>query len=373
MKMKISRKWITAAVICAAVLVVFLAFAGICEMISRGMTADIRELDAGARWTSDGSPYATIALYTDTATAFDRSTVEKYAYAITNALLTASIDSPEGGSIWTYSYYGEQSTSVTGPKGSSAAEMQFVGGSYFTFHPLHFLYGAPFSYDSTLPDGVVIDEDLAWRVFGAIDVIGMELTWNGRSFTVCGIVQKERDTEAYKKAYGSTGRIYMSYYGYEMAGGDTQSITAFEATIPNAVKSFAINLFKGAVTVNEDTMVVYENSDRYSFANRFKRIKTLPYQGMRTERIIYPYYENELCVLDFETGIWMVVEVVMLGIAAIGLLGAIFCVTQSGFSPSTIVKNGFHKAEDAFDRKREARWKKKNKGKNLPPDPLAGL
>ena len=372
MKMKISRKWMTAAVICAAVMVVFLAFAGICELVSRGMTAEIKELDAGSRWTSDGSPYATIALYTDTETAFDRSTVEGYAYAITNALLTASIDSPEGGSVWTYAYYGEQSTSVTGPKGSSAAEMQFVGGSYFTFHPLSFLYGAPFSYDSTLPDGVVIDEDLAWRVFGAIDVVGMELTWNNRSFTVCGVVQKERDTEAYKKAYGDTGRMYMSYYGYEMAGGNTQAITAFEATIPNAVKSFAINLFKGAVTVNEDTMVLYENSDRYSFVNRFKRIKELPYRGMRTERIIYPCYENELCVLDFQTGIWMVVEVVMLSIAAFGLICAIFCVAHSGFSPSTIVKNGCRKVQDAIDKKEEARWRKKE-GKNLPPDPLAGL
>lgn len=363
----------TAAVICGCVLVVFLAFAGICEWISRGMTSDIKELDAGSRWTNDGSPYATIALYTDTETAFDRAAIEGYAYAITNGLLAASIDSPEGGSVWTYAYYGEESTNVVGPKGSAAAELQYVGGSYFTFHPLDFLYGAPFSYDSTLPDGVVIDEDLAWRVFGSINVIGMELTWNNRAFTVCGVVKAERDTEAYKKAYGTTGRMYMSYYGFEMARGSESNIIAFEVTIPNSVKSFAMNIFKGAVTVNEDTMVVHENSERYSFVNRFKRIRELPYQGMRTERIIYPYYENELCVLDFQTGIWMVVEVVMLGFAAVGLLGAVFCVSRSGFSPTILVKNGFRKAEDAFDKKREARWKKKNKGKNLPPDPLAGL
>lgn len=371
--MKISRKWMTAALISVCVLLVFLLFAGVCEWISHSMTSGIQELDAGARWSSDGSPYATIALYTDISTAMTRNTVEGYAYSISNALLSASVDSPEGGSSWTYAYYGEETTSVTGPKGSASAELQYVGGSFFVFHPLHFLYGAPFTYDSALPDGVVIDETLAWRIFGALDVVGMELTWNNRSFTVCGIVQAERSTAAYQKAYGETGRIYMSYYGFEIARGSEQNITAFEVTIPNAVKSFAMNIFNSAVTVNEDTMIVHENSERYSFVNRFKSIATLPYQGMRNERIVYPYYENELRVLDFQTGIWMTAEVVGLVGVALGLLSAVFCVWRSGFSPTAIFKKGLHRLGDAYDKKKTERMrKKKHKKARSVPNPATG-
>ncbi len=331
------------------------------------MTGDLDALSGGERWSATGEPYATIAVHTDTESAFTRNQVESYALSVDNGLLTASMASTEGGSVWTYGYFTEDVLSVTGPKATANLQVMATGGSFFTFHPLTFLYGAPYTYDKSLPYGVVLDEYAAWRVFGASDVVGMTLTIGGKEFTVTGITAHERDSEGYKRAYGDLPRLYMSYYGYEVIEGDEKAnITTLEMAIPNPVDGFAKNIFDNAVKTNEDTTVVQENHERYSLVNRFNRMKELPYMGMRNDRIVYPYFENELQVMDYTASLWMFFQTIAGGIAILALLVSLIALFASGFSPTAIAKTGWHKWEDVFDkymanqrRKRNAKKKKR--------------
>ncbi|MBE6613859.1 MAG: ABC transporter permease [Ruminococcaceae bacterium] len=363
--MKLHKKRMLASGISAGVcvLMVLLFLAG--EGITGSRIGELDALNAGERWSASGEPYATVTLHTDTDSAMSLMQVESYSAAMNTALLNASIASSENGSVWTYGYYAEDLVSVTGPKATASFRTMAVGGSFFTFHPLEFLYGAPFSYDRALPDGIVLDEDAAWRVFGSVDVVGMTVQIGGRDMTVTGIVRKERDDPAYEKAYGDIPRMYMSYYGYENIYGERNNITTYEAVLPDPVKSFAMNIFRNAVQINEDTMTVQENSDRYSLKNRFTRMKELPYMGMRNDRIVYPYFENELQVMDYRTAVRMMFQTAAGAFAVLGLLSAVICLFAAGFAPSAILKNGWQKLEQ-YREKNHTRRKKGRSGRRLP-------
>ena len=338
--MKYSKKGLLLTAVFACIMVVFLLLFGITEWICGNMTADLDALNGGERWSAAGEEYATLVMHTDDNTALSEYEVESYVSSIDKALEEAAVTSSDRGSIWAYSFYGEGNLQLKGPKSSATANVMYVGGSFFTFHPLEFLYGSPFTYDPTLPDGVVLDEDLAWRLFGTLNVVGMEIPWNERVLTVTGIVAKERNSDAYEKAYGDMPRMYMSYYGYKEGSYTEGGFITFEATVPNPVDGFADGIFRNAVQIREDSMILKENSSRYTFLNRCRIIPTLPYMGRRIDRIVYPYFENELQTVDFHTALWTLTGLICLGIGVLSFLTALICLFKSGFSPTKILKQG---------------------------------
>ena len=369
--MKLHKKGMLASGFSAILCVLFVLLFFLGEWTAAGMTRDLDALNAGERWSADGEPYATITLHTASESALSLNQVESYAMAIESGLRSASIESSESGRVWTYSYFAEDLVTVSGPKAQAPLRTIAAGGSFFTFHPLEFVYGAPFAYDRALPDGIVLDEDAAWRIFGAVDVVGMTVQIGGRDMTVTGIVRHERQTDGYEKAYGEIPRMYMSYYGYEAIFGTDSSITTYEVTLPNPVKAFAMNIFETAVKINEDTMVIRENSDRYSLTNRFNRMKELPFMGMRNDRIVYPYFENELQVTDYFTSVWMIWQTIAASLAVLSLLASLICLFVSGFSFTAILKMAWKKAEKSLeDRKKNKKHKRHRRKKDADSHPL---
>ena len=166
----------------------------------------------------------------------------------------------------------------------------------------------------------------------------MTIEAGGRELTVTGITRRERDTEAYEKSYGDMPRMYMSYYGYEVIYGEKSNITTLEMALPNPVKGFGMNIFQTAVQVQEDGMIVRENAIRYTLGNRLERMKELPFMGMRNNRVIYPYFENELQVMDYYTSLWMVFQTVVGMASLLCLLVAIISLFASGFSVTGMVR-----------------------------------
>lgn len=318
---------------------------GVLELIVHAIFSPVDFIKAGERWSSDGEPYATLALYTEEGSAFKREQVEQYEQSINAALLSASVEEKERGSTWTYCYFSEGLRQVTGPKSSANADIIACGGDFFTFHPLRFLFGAPFLNDPSVPNGVVLDENLAWRIFGAIDVVGMTMTYGDEILTVSGITAAERNSNAYTHTYGEVGRMYMSYSAYYKINGDNAGITGLEVTLPNPVRSFARNIFTTAITVNEDTMSLAEVSSRYSIQNRFSSVSALPYSWARSDRIYYPYWENEARMIDYVCAIFMIFEVALTALAVSSMLLSFILLRVSGFTVTDVVKNSYKKYE----------------------------
>ncbi len=345
MNNKVNTKLLRLSGIFAIIFAFCALIVGILEWIVLGISGTIDFLDAGERWSASGDRFAVITLYTEENAALTKDQVETWVHKTDAALLESSISPKENARSWAYTYAVEKTLAVSGPKAQTTAEVIAAGGDFFVFHPQEFVYGSAFLNDPSNPNGVVIDDDLAWKLFGATDIVGMELTVNGTPFTVSGVSRRTSDSGIYAYTYGERPRMYMNYAGYIKLFGDENHITMYEVALPNAVKGFARNIFNGAVSANEETMSVMEASDRFSLLNRYNNMKILKYSWIRENKIEYPYWENEAKVADYRCAILMIVEVVCAAAAVGAMLLAFILLRVSGYTVTDTIKNCYHKTQ----------------------------
>lgn len=330
MNENVNKRMLKFSGICAIILAVSLAVIGILELCVLGLKNRLEYLEAGDRWSAGEEKYAVITLYTEDAFSGDQA--EQWAYSMNSALINASIDTSEEKRAWAYTYIADDTLSITGTKGTTSADTIAAGGDFFVFHPMEFTYGSYFLNDDSNPRGIVIDRNLAWKLFGAENIVGMTAEINGIEFTVTGVCEPESTSGIYGYTYGTTPRLFMSYNGYSQATGNTSNLTMFEAALPNSVKGFAKNLFDGVIKLNEDKSDIKEATDRFSLKNRYNNMKLLKYSWIRENRIKYPYWENESKVYDYDAAIMMIFEVFFTAAAVVTLLLSIVCVKFSGYS-----------------------------------------
>lgn len=368
---KVNKKTLVASGIVALVFVSCALILGIFELVVAGLAGSIDYIDAGDRWSANGDKFAVISLYAEDGAALSGDRVESWIRSIDQKLLESSISANENARSWTYTYAAEETMSVTGPKASANAEVIAAGGDFFVFHPQKMVYGSAFMNDTSNPNGVVIDEDLAWKIFGATNVVGMELTVGNVTFVVSGVSKRESTHGIYDYTYGERPRMYMSYAGYVKVRGDENHITMFETALPNAVRGFALNIFNGAVTSNEETMTVFEASDRFSLKNRYKNMKTLKYSWIHENKIEYPYWENEARVADYRCAVLMIFEVAIAAVAVVSMLLSFVLLRVSGYTVTDSVKNLYRKIEKSKagrERKSGTAYKRRKHKKRTPPD-----
>ena len=355
---KVNRKVLKASGITALVMLGALLLCGILELCVLGMKGRLDFLRAGERWSSDGERYAVVSLYAEQDANISGDEVIGWTRSMDSALLEASVTPKEGGRSWAYCYAADDTLSVKGSKGTVTAEALAVGGDFFVFHQLKFKFGGGFLNDESIPRGVVLDRDLAWRVHGAENIIGMTVEIGGEEFVIVGIAERESSSGPYKHAYGDTPRIYMSYAGYRKVG--SKPVTVFEAALPNAVRGFARNIFDKAVHADGDRSTVREVTDRFSLKNRFDNMKQLSYAWVSANRIEYPYWENEARVYDYRAAVLMLFEVVMAALAGVNLLLSFILLRVSGYTFIDTIKNTWKKL---------AAWHEKRKRERVPRAP----
>lgn len=203
-------------------------------------------------------------------------------------LTDASLEAPEGASLYTDAYSGHISLNVTGDHGSATVKAIGVGGNFFQFHPLRLRSGSYISENDFMQDRVVLDETLAWQLFGGFDVAGLSVTIDGKPFYVAGVVRRESDF-ATKEAYLDGASMFLSYSAMKALNEDS-TITCYEIIMPDPISGFA----RGVLTENFDvgTGDMVENSSRYSLENLFSVIGDFGKRSMRNNGVIYPYWEN---------------------------------------------------------------------------------
>ncbi len=332
MKQKVNRKVLFAALVCFSVFLVMLLTLGIFEWIVAARAGRPDIMGAGRRWSSDGARYAVTVLYTEEGSAVSSREAESWAMSISSGLLEASVTPKEGARSFAYSYGTETTLRVTGPRSSVNAAAVVGGGDFFVFHPLSFTYGSGFLNDPSNPNGVVLDRDLAWKLFGSENIVGFEVTIGNEEFVVTGISEKTGGDEAYLAAYGDTPRMYLSAAGYEKLTGNEYYVTTFEAALPNAVRGFAWNIFTNVVPSDGSTSVRIEVTDRASLSNRFETMKTLDTSFARMNTIKYPYWEKQARVYDYRAAVMMIWEILFAAVGLSALLASLILLRLSGWS-----------------------------------------
>ncbi|MBO5564864.1 MAG: ABC transporter permease [Lachnospiraceae bacterium] len=303
------------------------------EGYTRHAVKNLPDQNEAVRWSEDGDA-AQISVFLTQDESFTTESVRQVRYNIDNALRDASVTrdlSKPSSRLYADCYSALGVMTVNTDTKSVKTTTIGVGGDFFLFHPLTLVEGSYFSGSDLMQDLVIVDEDLAWQLFGSNNIVGKTVTLGDVPHTIVGVAKKEKGKLL--EASGGTGSIlYTSFdslvqYGtvtgagvfggtsavgkYENAGEGTGSyadvgwassvsgktpmsgINCYEIVMPNIVRHFALNLVKEKAGFQEERSEFIENSARFSPESLFRILTGSYKRSMRLNAIHYPYWENE--------------------------------------------------------------------------------
>lgn len=306
-------------------------------------------------WRGSGEDrFAQISAFLPTTETKTLDDIRSFRAELENEFVQNSMEAPEGGSLYTDAYSGRTSLSVSGKSpGSVTVTAIGVGGDYFLFHPLQLLSGGYVSDEDYMADRVVLDAQTAFNLFGSSDVAGMEVTINGKTFPIAGVVKSEDDfataaaldagTEASSDPTGvqsaSKAMIYMSYAALNAMA--ELPIDCYEIVLPDPVSGFAKKLMTEKFPVGEG--VIVQNTGRFSLSGLISVIGKFGKRVMTTNGVIYPYWENAARMAESYAALLLILGTLF------GLMPAVCLTIVLVKLTVREIKRGYYKAAHAIE------------------------
>lgn len=217
----------------------------------------------------------------------------------------------------------EQKMTVTTMSDSYAptvdANTIVTGGDFFLFHPLTLLSGSYYSDDDLMQDRVVIDETLAWQLFGSNDVEGMAVSIGGKIFTVAGVVKAEQD-KVTQYLIGKKPYMFISYAGIQLVQEQAPEVSCYEAVLPSPVKGLAESVITDVLSVSEDNRAIIVNTGRFSVMKMLKAAFDGGKSAVIDKPIVYPYWENAARITEQKAAYRMVAIIAALCVPILTVL-----------------------------------------------------
>lgn len=204
---------------------------------------------------------------------------------IDSSLTAAGEPAPESGKLYTDAYSAQTKLSVMTNKNPINVAVVGVGGDFFFFHPLRLRSGNYIKETDLMHDSVILDEKLAWQLFGSYDVAGMKIRIGEMSFRVAGVVQRENDKAA-TAAYSAEAGLFMHYDVINALS--PIPIESYEICVREPIAGFAKNLLKDSF----NSALIVQNTGRFSVSSIFKIIGQFGKRSFDTHMKALPYWEN---------------------------------------------------------------------------------
>ena len=185
------------------------------------------------------------------------------------------------------------------------------------------------------------------------DVAGMEVTINGKTFPIAGVVKSEDDfataaaldagTEASSDPTGvqsaSKAMIYMSYAALNAMA--ELPIDCYEIVLPDPVSGFAKKLMTEKFPVGEG--VIVQNTGRFSLSGLISVIGKFGKRVMTTNGVIYPYWENAARMAESYAALLLILGTLF------GLMPAVCLTIVLVKLTVREIKRGYYKAAHAIE------------------------
>lgn len=188
-------------------------------------------------------------------------------------------------------YSSKTQISLQSQRTSLTVNAYAVGGDFFYFHPVKLLSGMYFSSDDLMHDGIILDEETAWKLFGSYDIEGQQIETGDSVLFVKGVYKKE-DNKIFSYARGDYDEIFIPYELASENEGGAPAITCVEVCLPNPVKNYAAGLMTELIGKSGSECIMVENSERFSVDNLWNVFKARKYRAMDNNDIIFPYWEK---------------------------------------------------------------------------------
>lgn len=284
----LTLRQIICTIIGAVSFVLFLILTWLGGHIANGLS----DQQTARRW-SDQNDTAQISCFFSQGVEVTEETILRFEAQLKQALQEESITSDSenpNARLWADAYSASGKITLQNGKKTVTAKAIGVSGDFFLFHPLKLLNGAFFSGSDVMQDYVVIDEDMAWQLFGSNDVEGMQVTIEGVPHIVSGVIERESG-HMNDVAGNDVTCVYLSYSSLKEYG-ENYGINCYEIVMPNPITGYALKMVKEKMGFEEGEVACIENSNRYSFLSLGKILLTFTSRSMSGKAIIYPYWEN---------------------------------------------------------------------------------
>lgn len=316
----------------------------------------VSKLDAqnmALRWSEDGD-VSQISCFFSSEAGMSENNFISFEHALDTALVEASIvvDSENPSArLWADAYSASGRVTISSQRASVDVSAVGVGGDFFLFHPLKLMAGTYFSGSDLMQDHIVIDEDVAWQLFGSNDVDGQMVMIGGVPHMIAGVIRRE-DGRMAEAAGLSSSIAYVSCSTLEQYG-ISYGLNTYELVMPNPVTGYAKSYVTENIGVTENEVEIVENTTRYSLLSRFKLLMQFGTRSMSSKAIIYPYWENMARGYEDILALLLILTLLFLLYPAILLL--IF-VIRAWKRKTWTAGSVWHKITDKAGRLREKVW-----------------
>ena len=139
-------------------------------------------------------------------------------------------------------------------------------------------------------DGIILDEDAAFTLYGSNDVVGMPVFVGNSQYYIRGVV--ERDDSFMSKKAGLDSSVCYVLAETLLNLGVVEGSYTYEVLMPNPVDGFAKDILIKALNDTEGRLEVVENSARFLPEARKEILWDYAVRSMSSKGILYPYWEN---------------------------------------------------------------------------------
>ena len=184
--------------------------------------ATFQDQGEASRWGSEMAS-AQVSAFLPVGSAMKQEEIRELEYKINTALAQDSIkltSETPGARLWQDCYSATGSLNITAGRKTVTVDAVGTGGAFFTFHPLRMTEGAAYLPDSLMKDEILLDEETAWTLFGAFDVIGRTVQVQDMHLRITGIFKKQQGG-LYEKSGMPTNLAFVQYKTLVQYGNDS--------------------------------------------------------------------------------------------------------------------------------------------------------
>jgi len=258
------------------------------------LSDSLSDQTAAQRWQQGDMRYTQLSCFMRMDDALDESGIFTLRSAVQSEMESASLQAPsENARLWIDAYSGRTTVTAANGNNSISAVCIATGGDFFQFHPLQMMDGWYYEDDEVMDDGVILDQQLAWELFGGYALTGMTVYINGYPCKISGVCSMP---DADWTSYGTEPVLYIPAEFLSRIGNPV-TYTCYEVLLPDPIRDFGMGILEKHLTKKD--CIIRENTGRYSLFANLQYLAALPEAGWRTAPVEFPWWENDAQTVAF--------------------------------------------------------------------------
>lgn len=276
---------------------------------------DLFEQQAADRW-SEEEDYAQLSCFYPVTELVSDYDFQSLHHSIEQALKNASMEAfAEGAKLFVDAYSMTGSLMLSTDHADMEVKVVGVSEQFFLFHPVSLLEGSYFDENMLMKDGIILDEEAAFTLYGSNDVVGMPVFIGNAQYYIRGVV--EHDDGYFSKKAGLDSSVCYVPAETLLNLGSVEGSYTYEVLMPNPVDGFAREILTTALNDGEGRLEVVENSARFLPESRKEILLDYAVRSMSSKGIIYPYWENEARAVEDIVAAFYALQMVTFAVDAV--------------------------------------------------------